>query len=44
MRATTDQNHQDHDPTITPPTKACGPEGLGYTPSDTEDSFEEIER
>lgn len=44
MSSTTDQGHQGHDPTAPPLTNAWGPEGPLYAPSETEDSFEEIER
>jgi hypothetical protein len=44
MRSTTDQDHQDHDPTVPPLTQVWGPEGPRYAPSETEASFEEIER
>lgn len=41
MRTMTDQ---DHDPIRAPSTEAQGPESPRYTPSEMEDSFEEIER
>ena len=44
MRPITDHVHEDHDQTQAPLTEAWGPGGPGYTPPDTEDSFEEIER
>jgi hypothetical protein len=44
MSSTTDHVHEEHDPTLAPPTEAWGPGGPWYTLPDTEDSFEEIER
>jgi hypothetical protein len=44
MSSTTDHVHEGRDQTAPPPTGARGPEGTIYAPSETEASFEEIER